>query len=188
LVAADRLAVLQVVAGVDAVDEDDAGVGIIVIGSHDLVPEGASPDRAVHRAAEDERPILVCVDRRHESVGDEDREIEIAQTGLVGLRGDEGLDVGMVATHRRHHGATPRSGRHDRAAHGIPHIHERQGAGGVGPYAFDERALRAERRKVIADAAAVLHGERRLTQMREDGVEIVLDRSHDKAVEEGHAA
>ena len=72
---------------------------------------------------------------------------------------DEVFDVGMIAAHGAHHGAAPRARRHDGAAHRIPHIHEAQGARGVGADAHHGRALRPERREIMADAAALLHGE-----------------------------
>ena len=53
-------------------------------------------------------------------VGDQHREIELAQAGRIGLGIDEGFDVGMVAAQRGHHGAAAGARRHDGAAHGSP--------------------------------------------------------------------
>src|SRR6476620_6440617 len=43
----DRLAVIQVVVAVDAVEEEDAGLGVVVRRAHDLVPQVARPHLAV---------------------------------------------------------------------------------------------------------------------------------------------
>ena len=42
----DRLAIVQVVAGVDAVDEDHAGLGVVVGGARDLVQQRARRARS----------------------------------------------------------------------------------------------------------------------------------------------
>ena len=44
--------------------------------------------------------------------------------------------------------------------------------------------LRPQGREIVADAAALLHRQRRLAQMREDAAHVVGDRAHDKAVEQ----
>ena len=46
----------------------------------------------------------------HEFVGDEYREVEVAQRERIPLGVDEGLDIRMIAAQRRHHGAAPRAG------------------------------------------------------------------------------
>ena len=86
----------------------------------------------------------------------------------IALGVDEGLDVGMIAAQRRHHGAAARARAHDGAAHRVPHIHERQRPRGVGADALHRRALRPQGREIVPDAAALLHGERRLAQVLED--------------------
>ena len=47
----DRLAIGEVVARVDAVDEDDAGLGVVVGRAHDALPQRARRHRAVDLAA-----------------------------------------------------------------------------------------------------------------------------------------
>ena len=56
------------------------------------------------------------------------------------------------------------------------------------PTPFTGAPLGRKRREVVADAAALLHGQRRLAQMREDAAHVVGDRPHDEAVEQRHAA
>src|SRR3954454_21919155 len=60
-------------------------------------------------------------------------------------------------------------GGHDGAAHRVPDIHERERAGGIGAHAPDGSAPRPQGGEVIADAAALLHRQRRLAKMGEDG-------------------
>src|SRR6185312_14180882 len=54
--------------------------------------------------------------------------------------------------------------------------------------AFDVSAAWPEGREIVADAAALLHRQRRFAQMREDAAHIVRDLAHDEAVEERHLA
>ncbi len=184
----DLFAVSEVVAAVDAVDEDDAGLGIGVGRPHDLVPELARRQHLVGRAGEFELPRRVFLDRGHEGVGDEDREVEHAQPARLALRLDEGLDVGMVAAQRPHHGAAAVAGAHDGSAHRVPHIHEGERPRGVGADALHRRALGPQRREVVTDAAALLHGQRGFAQMGEDPGHVVRHGAHDEAVEERDAA
>ena len=121
------------------------------------------------------------------SVTSTDR-LKLRSRAGIGLGVDEGLDVGMVAAQRRHHGAAPGAGRHDGAAHGVPHVHEADRARGIGADALHQRALGAERGEVVADAAALLHGERGFLDVLEDGAEVVLDAAHHEAVEERDGA
>ena len=92
----------------------------------------------------------------------------------------------MVATHRRHHRTTAAARRHDRAAHRIPHIHERQGTGRIRRNPLHLGPARADGGKVIADPAALLHGQRGLFQRVEDAAHVVRHRPHDAAVEQRH--
>ncbi len=98
------------------------------------------------------------------------------------------FDVGVIAGERRHHRAAPRPGRHDGAAHRVPHFHERDGAGRIRAHAFDGRALGPKGREVVADAAALLHGQRRFAKARKDAAHVVRDGAHHIAIEEGDIA
>jgi hypothetical protein len=120
----DGLAVVEVVTRVDAVDEHDARLGEIVGRAHDALPQRARRQRAVDLAAEPEVPRAVIAHGSEEIIGDEHRQVEVAQSPRLGLRIDEGFDVGVIAAQCRHHGAAAAAGRHDGAAHGVPHFHE----------------------------------------------------------------
>ena len=106
----DGLAIRQVVAGVDPVDENDARFGVVVGRPGDAVEQRAGAQNLVGLAAEHQRPIGIGLDGRHERIGCQDREVEILQPAGLSLGGDEVLDVRMVAAHRRHHRAAARTG------------------------------------------------------------------------------
>ena len=189
----DPFAIPQVVAAIDAVDEDDAGFGIGVGRAHDLVPQFARGEHLgdalrLIGAAKGQLPRSVLGDRLHKGVGHQHTEVEHPEAPGLGLRLDERLDVGVLAAEGRHHRAAAIARAHDRAAHRVPHIHERQGARGVGADPVHRRALRPEGREIIADAAALLHRQRRLAQMGENAAHVVGDRPHHKAVEQGDLA
>ncbi|MPL67195.1 hypothetical protein SDC9_12885 [bioreactor metagenome] len=184
----DLLAVTEVVHLVDAVDEDHARLGVVIGRAHDPVPQIARLHGVIDLAGEFQIPGPIGLHRRHEGIGHQNREVEHPQPRRILLRGHELLDVGVVAAHRRHHRAAARAGRHDRATHRVPDIHEGQRARGVGGDTLHLGAARADRREVIADAAALLHGQRGLLQHVEDARHAVRDRAHDEAVEEGHRA
>ncbi len=152
------------------------------------VPQRARRHDLEGGAGEGELPGRVLLHRLHEGVGDQDGEVEHAQPSGIALGVDEGLDIGMVAAQGRHHRAAAVAGAHDGAAHGIPDIHERERPRGVGADALDRRALGAQAGEIVADAAALLHGERRLAQMGEDAGHVVRDGAHDEAIEERDAA
>ena len=180
----DLLAVGEVVGPVDAVDEDHAGLGVGVGRADDPLPQRARRDGPVDDALEAELPWRVVLDRLHERIGHQHREVEHAEPAGLALGLDEGLDVGMIAAQAAHHGAAPKTRAHDGAAHRVPAVHERQRPRGVGADALDRRSLGPERGEVVADAAALLHGERGLLQVLEDRGHVVRDPAHHEAVEE----
>ena len=137
----DAFAIAQIVGVVDAVDEDHARLGIIIGRAHDALPQGFRLEGAIHLAAELQIPVGIGLDRRHEGIADQNRQVEIGQPPRRTLGGDEILDIRMIDAQRRHHRAAPRPGAHDGAAHRVPHIHERHGARGVGTHALHQRAL-----------------------------------------------
>ena len=184
----DRLAIIEIVAGVDAVDKNHARLGGVVGGPHQPVPQFARGKCAVDPAFELQIPWLAGFHSRHEAIGHENRQIEIAQTARVCLRPDELLDIGVIAAHRCHHSTTARAGRHDGAAHGVPHVHETHGPGRIGANAGDTRAARPQRREIMTDSAARLQRERRLAHLVENGAEIIVDAAHDKAIEQRDGA
>ena len=136
----DRLAIPEIVAAIDAVDKDHAGLGIGIGRAHDLVPQLARRQDLGDGAGKRQFPGRVFFDRLHKGVGRQHREIEHAQPAGFALGVDKGFDVGMVAAQGRHHRAAAIAGAHDRAAHRVPHIHKRQRPGGVGADPFDRRA------------------------------------------------
>ncbi len=184
----DLLAIAEIVGGVDAIDENHARLGIIVGRAHDALPQRPRLHRAIDFAVEHEIPRRVRFHRLHEGVRDEHRDVEIAQPQRIRLGVNEKLDIGMRAVKRAHHGPAPGASRHNGAAHGVPHIHEAHRPRSIGADAFDQRALGTQRREIMADAAALLHRQRRFAHILENGPEVVLDAAHDEAIEEGDLA
>ena len=121
---ANCFAIAEVVLAIDAVDEDHARLGVIIGRAHDAVPERAGRERLIDLSRELQRPVAICSHRIHEGVAREHGEIEHRELAGRTLGVDEEFDVGMIAGERRHHRAAPRAGRHDGAAHRIPHAHE----------------------------------------------------------------
>ena len=75
----DRLAIGEIVLGVDAVDEDHPRLGGNVGGAENLLPQLARLYRAIGPAGEYKGPAGVRSHRIHECIGDQDREVEHAQ-------------------------------------------------------------------------------------------------------------
>ncbi len=182
--AVDGFAIPQIVAAVDAIDEHHPRLGVGVGGAHDLVPQLTRLQALVRDTLEGQLPRRVLLHRLHEGVGHQHRQVEHAQATALALRLDERLDIRMIATHHRHHRPAAGSGAHDGPAHRVPHVHERQGARRVGADAFHRRALRSQSREVVADAAPLLHRQRRLLQVLENPPHVVGDVAHDEAVEQ----
>ena len=105
-------------------------------------------------------PWGIILYRLHEGISDKHRQIKHTQAARVLFGFDKGFYIGVVAAQGRHHGAAPMARRHDGTAHGVPDIHEGQGTGGIGAHPFDPRAIGPQGGEVIADAAALLHGQR----------------------------
>src|SRR5262249_45411798 len=82
---ADLLAVSEVVGCIDAVDEDDTGLRVVVGCAHHALPEHARGQRAVDLAVEGEVPSLIVAHGADESIRDEHREVEVAQTRGIAL-------------------------------------------------------------------------------------------------------
>ncbi len=171
----DHLAVIEVVVLVHAVEEQDARLGVIVGGFHDLVPQVAGGQLAVHPmailalvgaagahlgigfGAVGQFDFGIVVDRFHEGIGDADRDVEVGQVALV-LGVDEDFDIRMVAAQHAHLGATAGAGGFDGLAGAVEDAHVGNRAGSARLGALDVGALRPDAGKVIADAAAATHG------------------------------
>ncbi len=191
----EGFAVIQVVISVGGVEKQNARLGVVVGGLHDLVPQIAGAHAAIHPLAVGAlmracgelivpRPGLVhqielrvVFDRLHERGAHADRQIEVLERPLV-FGVDEGFDVGMVGSQYAHLRAPAAASRFHCFARGVEHPHERQRAAGAAVGAAHMRARRADTRKVVAHAAAAPHGLSRLRQRLVDAGLAVLVVGH----------
>jgi hypothetical protein len=114
-----------------------------------------------------EPDLAVGLDGLHELVGHADRDVEVRQVAAV-LRVDEGLDVRVIAAEHAHLRAAPGAGRLDGFARPVEDAHVRHRAARARLRAAHVRALRTDRREVVADTAAAPH---RLGGLRERRVD-----------------
>ena len=184
----DLLAIGEIIQRVDPVDEDDAWFGGAIVRLGYEGPQPTGVNGFVNLAAECEVPAPTGLDGCHERIADQHREIEIAQPMRVRFRGDEFLDIGVVAAQRRHHRAAALTGRHNGAAHTVPYVHEADRSRSLGTHALHNRAARSQRREIVTDAATSLHGESGLLDGFENGAEVVLDAAKYETVEERYVA
>mmetsp|Transcript_21920 Transcript_21920/g.61690 ORF Transcript_21920/g.61690 Transcript_21920/m.61690 type:complete len:665 (+) Transcript_21920:1171-3165(+) len=205
----DGLAVMQVVVGVDAVQEEHAGLGMVVGGAHDLVPQRAGADLAV-----DPQPVAALVGagldllgaglglvhqlhravglhRLHEGVGHADRDVEVAQVALV-LGMDELFNVRVVAAQHAHLRAAAAAGAFHRLAGPVEHAHIADRPRGMAAGGAHPGAGRADAAEVIAHAAAAAHRLGRFGEGRVDaghavfrGGDAVAHRLHEAVDQRG---
>src|SRR5205814_1401781 len=174
----DGFAIIQVVVAVDAVEEQNPRLGVVVRRAHDLVPQLARSDLSVRPQAVGPlvrffaRPGLRLVRelegqiffyREHELVGDADGDVEVGELARV-LGVDELLEVRVIATQHAHLRAAARARRLDRLAGAVEDTHIGHGAARARARAFHFRAFRPDGGEVVAHAAAAAHGLRRLQQ------------------------
>ena len=170
----DRFAVVQIVVAVDAIDEKNAGFGVVICRTHDLVPKFTRPHFSIHPlpvAALIRAGLFDVVCRlglvhqldlaagfhgMHERVGDADRDVEVGElTRVLGV--DEALDVRMVAAQHAHLRAPARARGFHRLARLVEHAHVRDRPARARVRAVHIRALGTDRREVVTDAAAAAH-------------------------------
>ena len=134
---------------------------------------------------EHQRPVGVGLDRLHETIGDQQRQVELAQAPVLALGADEVAHVRMGDVESAHLRAATAAGRGHGEAHLVVDIHEGHRAGGVGAGAGHERAARTQGAEFIADAAARLQGEAGFVHFFEDAVHRVGDGARHGAVDGG---
>ncbi len=211
----DVLAEPVIVHLVDAVDEDESRLGVVVRGRHDQIPQLPRPYGAVYAAGhlptfipeiaianrpaapdnpgfllqllragrKNEIPFGVALDRINEVIGDEARQIELAQPAVFPLGTDEADDVGVADVEGAHLRTAPAAGRRHRETHGVEDIHKREGAGGVSPGPTDKCPFGAEGRELVADAATRFERETRLINGAQNTVHRIGDDAGNRAVD-----
>ena len=206
----DHLDVPEVVLLVHAIQEDHAGVGMVVGRVHDVVHQRAGADRAVDPqsvgralvgALLDQGRTRLCrvhqlefgvvFDGLHECIRDADRDVEVRQAVVV-LGVDELVEVGVVAAQDAHLGTAARARRLDRLAGAVEDTHVAHRPGGVRVRALDHRTAWADATEVVADAATATHGLCRLRQRLVDAGlaghvfgDAVADRLHEAVDQRG---
>ena len=106
----NRFAIVQVVRRVDPVDEDHAGLGIVIGRLHDPVPQVLCLHRPVDLAVKYQIPRRVGLYGLHEIVCHQHRQVEHPQARRVGFCANKVLDIRVIAAHRGHHRAAARAG------------------------------------------------------------------------------
>jgi hypothetical protein len=132
---------------------------------------------------EGQLPVGFVAHRLHEFVGDQQAEVELAQTTGFALGADEIHHIGMADIEGAHLRAAATARRGHGETHLVVDIHERQRAGGIGARAGHIRALGTHGREFIADATASLEGEARLVHLVEDVVHGVEDGARHRAID-----
>ena len=143
------------VAGVDPVDEDEAGVADGP-GRLDDELEDLAGVLAADGAAEvgvDEVVLGAGGEGGHEGVRDGDGDVEVRDGGAVELHLDELLDVGVVDAEDAHVGAAAGAALLDGLGRGVDDLEEGDRAGGDALGLADEAALGPEAAEVEAGAA-----------------------------------
>ncbi len=132
-----------------------------------------------------ERPVGVVLHGLDEFVGDEQRQVELAQAAVLALGADEVDHVRMTHVEGAHLRAAAPAGRGHGEAHGVVDVHEGQRTRGVGTGARDIGPARSQGREFIADAAAGLERKPRFVDLVQDVVHRITDRAGDRAVDGG---
>ena len=193
------------VAAVGGIQEQHARLAVVVCLAHDLVEQVARPhalvnldgdagflgllDVAVEAAVlgvghirEFQVPAAVVLHRSHEGIGDAHRDVEVGDLVLVGLAGDEFLDIRMVHAQHRHVGAAACSALRHLAEGVVVYAQEAHRAGRLPGGGLDQRALGAQAGEVESVAAAGLLDEGGVAQRLEDAAgalaHIVGEREH----------
>ena len=142
------------VGAVGGVEEEDAGLTVMMGLFDDLLEEVAGTDSLVFlegdtngfglfegaleafgagigKIGEAQAPIGIVADGLHEGIGDADGNIEVGDLVLVGLAGDEFFDVGMIDAQDGHVGSAAGAALGDLAEGVIIDAQEADGAGGL---------------------------------------------------------
>ncbi len=155
----------------------DVAVRVVQVGLLDFV--FLAPER------KRELPLRIGFHRVHEFVGDQQRQVELAQPPRFALDADELHGIGMSDVEGAHLCAAPAAGGGHREAHLVVDIHERERPGRVGAGAGHVGAARPQRREFVANAAAGLEREPRLVHAAQDVIHRIADGARDGAVDRG---
>jgi len=130
-----------------------------------------------------ERPVAFIDHRLHEFVGDQQRQVELAQASVLALGFDEVEDVRVTDIESRHLRTAASPGGGYGEAHAVVDIHERQGPGSLRAGARYVGAARAQGRKLVADAGAGLERIAGFMQLAQYAVHGVVDGIRHRAID-----
>lgn len=176
---------------VGGIQEEETGLAVVVRLLDDLLEEVAGAHGAVNtegdalgfslfegalealaarikQIGEAQRPLAVFGNGGHESIGDADGNVEIGDLVLVGLAGDEILDIRVVDAQDGHVGTAACAALGDLTEGVVVDAQETDGTGGFAGGGFDDAALGAQAREGKAVAAAGLLDESSVAQGLED--------------------
>ena len=144
---------------------------------------GRSASNSFRPQRKGELPLAVALDRLHEFIGDQQRQIELPQAAVLALGANEFEHVGMADIEGAHLRAAPAAGRRHGEAHLVVDIHERQRAGGIGAGARDVGAARPQGREFVSDAAPRLQREPGFMNLVQNIVHRIADRAGYRAID-----
>ena len=172
----DLFCVVQVVVGVDLVEEQNARLGEVVGRLHDRVPQLASAHGAVdplavralacafllqihaRRGFVHQFPLAIGFDGLHEVVGHAHGHVEIVPTAWSALGGDEVHHIRVIDAQHAHLSAAACAGAFNGRARLVEHIDVAARARGHRGRALDEGTARTDAREVVAHATTTAHG------------------------------
>ena len=164
------------VVAVHGVQEDDAGFPVFPCRMDDQVVHLAGGKRRgfLLRAGVDEVVLLSLFHGFHEGVGDAHGKVEVRHAIIVGLAGDELLDVGVIDPKDPHIGSAPRAPLLDRFRRGIEDRHEGDRSAGDSLRGKDRVVFRAKTGEGKAGPAAALVDHGGVLDGFEDAVDGIL--------------
>jgi hypothetical protein len=137
----------------------------------------------LHMHREHQRPVGVIRHGVHEAIGDQQRQVELAQAAILALGADEFLGIGMADVERAHLRAAAAAGGRHGEAHLVVDIHEAKRARRMRAGAAHIRPARTQGGEFVADAAAGLERQACLVHLLQDVVHGIGDGAADGAVD-----
>jgi len=153
----DAFAVVEVVAFVDVVDEEDAGLGPIVGRPHDGVPELSGVHLLVLFPAPAEPKPPVSLNQLHKLICDSDAEIKPSKSPDILFSSNKLLNIWVIDAEYAHLSASAMSARRSCTSDSIEDLDEANRPGGIGLELFNKFSTRSQSTKVVPNSASQTH-------------------------------